>query len=103
MKRSEIIGLINSVGHLMDAFDHIEIKDKDDEEVIGAISKDVIHGMQVALCVCSKLLDGTHSEDNPVRLASELIHSYAVVEFDLPISGYAGTEYHVEDRSDAND
>lgn len=61
MKRSEIIGLVNETGQLMDVFDYAEIKKLETNEVIGTVSKDAIHGMQVAMLCCIGLHNVTQA------------------------------------------
>lgn len=103
MKRSEIIGLLNDTGQLMDVFEHAEIKKLETNEVIGTISKEAIHGMQVAMFCCLGLLDGTKPQRTPLALARKMINLYASASFHLDEEGYEGTEYHVADGDDAND
>ena len=103
MKRSEIIGLLNETGQLMDLFEHVETKNADTDEVIGTVSKDAIHGMQVAMLCCIGLLDGTKPQRTPLALAGKMINLYASTSFHLDEEGYEGTEHHVTDGDDAND
>ena len=103
MKRSEIIGLLNETGQLMDVFERVETKDEETGEVIGTISKDAIHGMQVAMLCCTRLLDGTKPVRNPMALANRMIGLYTIADLHLDEDGYKGTEYHVSDGDDAND
>lgn len=103
MKRSEIIGLLNEKGQLMDVFEYAEIKKQKTDEVIGTISKEAIHGMQVAMFCCLGLLDGTKPQRTPLALASKMINLYASTSFHLDEEGYEGTEYRVADGDDAND
>lgn len=103
MKRSEIIGLLNEAGQLMDLFESVETKNEKTGEVVGTISKDVIHGMQVAMFCCARLLDGTRPVCNPMALASRIIRLYTVADLHLDEDGYKGTEYHAANGDDAND
>lgn len=103
MKRSEIIGLLNETGQLMDVFEHVEIKNADTDEVIGTFSNEAIHGMQVAMFCCIGLLDGTKPQRTPLALASKMINIYAATTLHLDEEGHEGTEYHVADGDDAND
>lgn len=103
MKRSEIIGLLNETAQLMDSVEHVETKNTDTDEVIGTVSKDAIHGMQVAMLCCIWLLDGTKPQRNPLALAIKMINLYAVTAMHLDEDSYEGTEYHVADGDDAND
>ena len=83
MKRSEIISLLNGVGTTLDFIDGAEIRNTSNGETAGEISKEVIHGMQVAIFVCVLLLEGSLSTNNPMECASKIINTYAAAHFGL--------------------
>ena len=83
MKRSEIISLLNGVGNCMDFINGAEIRNTSNGETAGEISEEVIHGMQVAIFVCVRLLEGSLSTNNPMECASKIINTYAASHFNL--------------------
>ena len=77
MKRKEIISLLDGVGNCMDFVAGAEIRNVDTGETSGTISEEVIHGMQVAIYICIRLLDGSLSTNNPMECAGKIISIYA--------------------------
>lgn len=101
MKRNEIIDLLNATGKIMDAFDHVEIKDSKTDEVSGTFGKDTLHGMQVAMHICIKLLDGTLECHHAIDLASRLINLYACAAMSFGQDECDGVVYRRVDADDS--
>lgn len=103
MKRSEIIGLIDMAGQLMDAFDGAEVKNRDTKESIGTIPEGDIRGMQTALAFCKHMLVGSYVPDNPITLASKMIAYHGALKFGLDADNCEDATTDNHDGSDAND
>ena len=83
MRRNEIISLLDGVGNCMDFIDGAEIRNTNTGETAGTIGEEVIHGMQVAIYICVRLLDGSLSTNNPMECASKIINTYAAAHLNL--------------------
>ena len=93
MKRSEVIGLLDSVGMTLDFIDKVEIKNQDTGDLVGTIGEETITGMQTALAHCKHVLDGTYEEDNPIAFVNHMLNLHASATFGLHPAGCNGVEY----------
>lgn len=82
MKRSQIIRLLEQTGNMMDHVGGADIKRAETGEVVATITEDVINGMQTAICVCVRLLDGKLDTDNPIEVMSKIIRLYSSAVLD---------------------
>lgn len=83
MKRSEIVGLLDMAGQLMDSYERAEIRDRSTGETIGIVPDGDIKDMQTGIAFCKQMLVDTYKPANAVMLANDMIMFHGAVKFGL--------------------